>query len=81
MTFLLNHNGNGGCGAHSHLAYAFVDGGVLWERGYFARCELKHAYFALLDGYLGLDNVDLLLGLDCLTLDLLDELIWMLVKR
>lgn len=42
---------------------------------------MQHADFALLHAYLGLDDVDLLLSLDCLTLDLLDELIWMLVNK
>ena len=36
---------------------------------------MQHADFTLLDGYLLLDDVDLLLSLYCLALDLLDELV------
>ena len=61
--------------ADSHLSYAFVDVGICWQGRNFARGQLQHADFALLDGYLRLDNVDLLLGLDGLTFDLLDQLI------
>ena len=66
--------------ADSHFPYAFVDIGICWQGGYFARGQLQHANFALLDGYLRLDDVDLLLSLYCLTLDLLDELIWNVSK-
>jgi hypothetical protein len=61
--------------ADSHFAYPFVDGGIFWQGGDFTGCELQHPDFALFYGYLGLDDVDLLLSLYCLTLDLLDELI------
>jgi hypothetical protein len=60
--------------AYSHSAHALVDIGISWQGGYLTGGQLQHADFALLDRHLRFDDVDLLLGLDCLALDLLDKL-------
>jgi hypothetical protein len=61
--------------AYSHLAHALVEIGIGREGGDLTGGQLQHADFPLLDRYLRFDDVDLLLGLDCLGLDLLDQLI------
>jgi hypothetical protein len=58
----------------SHFANAFIDIGAGWESRYLLGGQFKHANLALLDSYLRANNANLLLGLKCLVLNLLDEL-------
>jgi hypothetical protein len=60
--------------SHAHLAHAFVDISLLWQRRQLARCQLQKPDIALLCRDLSLDNADLLLRGNGLRLDFLDEL-------